>query len=1639
MKRKILSVFISILLIISAVTPAFIVADAAVWSGSYTVPMISGGVYQIASGENLAWFANAVNNNNGAIKGKLTADIQLNYNGSTVNEWVPIGTADSPFYGDFDGNGFTISGLYVDSENVGIGLFGYVVYPETETAPEDVSPEYTVGTKTYGIRNVALINSNINGRQNVGGIVGYAYNAGLIDCSYSGTVNGTENSIGGIVGYANGSTVVSQAHTSGSVTGHQRVGGIVGYCGGNSVVTKCYGDMAVTGYWNVGGIVGTLSSASMLGCFFLGSVSADDRAGGLAGYSAFGTMKAAYTISSVTNTGTGTDFGGAVGVIYSGTYASIFYSYEDSGVDGPEGIGRTTDEMLKSDFVKEVNRSSPFFCYDYTNINNGYPVLTWMLMTDVWAGDQTMPQRNSAGTYLISKPSELAWFAGLVNGTLSGITQNSAANATVTDNLLFNIDVNDESMGRNNWIPIGTAESPYTGTFNGGGYNLAGIYTAPDAGDNGNNVGLFGYLGSGSVTGAVVIDGLICGKENVGGIAGYVFGGAISNCICDSEVQGDRAVGGIAGNLGSSASSVTYCGMIGTLMGTNLSNDQSYLQNVGGVVGYNNRAAVSKSFASANINAPLARFVGGVVGNSSSGTVTSCYSTSTVSGFDRVGGIAGNNANGTVTRCYTAGKVTGTSQLGMAFGATSGSAVTYCYFDESFKSLSNTVSGATAKTPTQMTGPNSASNLSLGSDFKSTADDTYFYYYPQISNMANSYMNALKNASVESVKRVQNKYIARVEIDGRTDTYYENLGDAFTYASNTASSVLPTVFLVRDFELTDTINTSATIGFFGENGAVLFRAASLTGAMINVSSGEFTIGSLLYGDDDETEFYIDGSNIAGTASAIVVASGAALKVEEGVCVRNCRTASTAVRGAAINSVDGTVNVNGGIFDTCISRTVGGAIYNENGTVTVKGGRFIRCEASQGCAIYNNNGTLNVTGGTFTQNIASQYGGAIAGYGVYSETTISGKAELTENQATYGGALAVQNYGTLTVSGGTIADNHGYSHGGAIYIGAGAEAIISGGTISGNFAQNPGNPSAAVYGNGIYNGGDLSLKGDAQLDSDNDIYLETGKYITIPDRLTCQGFAATITPANYAEGTKVLSGAGLGSFYTKFGLSSNLWHILANGKLTNKASTTVALLSKNNAYSVEFVTLYDAFAAVGDDDTAIITVVADNILTDTIPVHGDVTLTCDDSTCVSMRNGSFTGVLFDVYPNAVLRFGDEVANTVQQAQSDYRNGTETAGQMIIDGGYLRTGVTGAAAVNVQTNGEFCMYDDAIIRNFRNTTTSPVTVSGTMNMYGGTITDNISTYGGAVYVKATGKLNTYGGVIAGNTSTKGGTAVYSLGKVTRNIHSYNYYYIETLYNSDNEVIGMADPVYENTVKTDILIADGEDVYLNTNLIYVGETESSIYVRELANLPVPTEFTLNNMIVNLKTYTAGNVAVTGTNVAQYYTGFTPGAFGYGILNTGKLNVNKLMLKTASSYTVDRTKNIVSGLNVGTTTVSNLMNQFSNTSTLVKVVNSRGASMRSNGFPTTNCKVRLVDSAGNVIDELTVVVYGDVNADLKIDGQDAVFANAIAGGMLDSSNASVGILESADVNADGNVTEIDSESIADCGLTFVPIDQTR
>ena len=88
--------------------------------------VISNGAYKISSVGELAKLAEMVNA--GKVTGGefvLAADIDLSIYSSGAG-WTPIGSGDNPFQVSFDGNGHTISNLYINSGDGGKGLFGKI-------------------------------------------------------------------------------------------------------------------------------------------------------------------------------------------------------------------------------------------------------------------------------------------------------------------------------------------------------------------------------------------------------------------------------------------------------------------------------------------------------------------------------------------------------------------------------------------------------------------------------------------------------------------------------------------------------------------------------------------------------------------------------------------------------------------------------------------------------------------------------------------------------------------------------------------------------------------------------------------------------------------------------------------------------------------------------------------------------------------------------------------------------------------------------------------------------------------------------------------------------------------------------------------------------------------------------------------------------------------------------------------------------------------------------------------------------------------------------------------------------------------------------------------------------------------------
>ncbi len=186
--------------------------------------------YQIETAEQLSLLAVNVNSgtNYSGIYFEQTADIDL-----SAYWWDAIGTYTSSsnyneFAGHYDGGGYTVSGVFTKAGSSSThsyqGLFGYVRGTSSANKAE--------------ISNVGVINSNIQGYNYVGGIVGYTYYTDITNCYNTGTVTGSNICVGGVVGF-NYQATVENSYNTGSVTGSDtRVGGVVGYNYSSSIVSN---------------------------------------------------------------------------------------------------------------------------------------------------------------------------------------------------------------------------------------------------------------------------------------------------------------------------------------------------------------------------------------------------------------------------------------------------------------------------------------------------------------------------------------------------------------------------------------------------------------------------------------------------------------------------------------------------------------------------------------------------------------------------------------------------------------------------------------------------------------------------------------------------------------------------------------------------------------------------------------------------------------------------------------------------------------------------------------------------------------------------------------------------------------------------------------------------------------------------------------------------------------------------------------------------------------------------------------------------------------------------------------------------------------------------------------------------------
>ena len=252
---------------------------------------------------------------------------------------------------------------------------------------------------------------------------------------------------------------------------------------------------------------------------------------------------------------------------------------------------------------------------------------------------------GSSSPWEISTAAQLARMSYLVNNS------NSSYGSDAFE-LTANID-----LSRYYWAPIGNEDNAFSGSFDGNGYVISGIYTkSADM-----YQGLFGYMDGGEISNVGIIDSNIQGFSCVGAICAYIYReGSVLNCFNKSTVYGENMqIGGIVG--------FAY-----NYRGENITIRNCY-----------NTGSITCSTDDSRGR------VGGIIGDlhGSDSYLINCFNTGYVSGSSNVGGVAGyvmqDGGTAVVTNCYNIGQVTGSSNYkGAVVGRNyhDNGTVEYCYW-----------------------------------------------------------------------------------------------------------------------------------------------------------------------------------------------------------------------------------------------------------------------------------------------------------------------------------------------------------------------------------------------------------------------------------------------------------------------------------------------------------------------------------------------------------------------------------------------------------------------------------------------------------------------------------------------------------------------------------------------------------------------------------------------------------------------------------------------------------------------------------------------------------------------------------------------------------------------------------------------
>ena len=600
---------------------------------------------------------------------KLMEDIDLgSFTGTSYN--IIGGEWDNPFTGVFDGNNKKISNFnYSSTSRYRVGIFGYIYGSNAEVKDlglidPDINGDGSVGSLVGFLRNGIIINcyaqgGSVSGYDNIGGLVGWGdFGSSTITNCYTTTSVSGNKGIGGLTGSAN---KITNCYATGDVSGYEDVGGLVGE-NRFQTITNCYSSASVSGYIFVGGLVGDNQGGSIINCYSNTPATGTYYVGGLVGDNAVGSITCCYSSASVT----GTEHAG--GLVGTNKMGRITDCYSSTSVTGNNSVGGLVahNEMGTITNCYSIGQVDGLF-----NVGGLVGYIAGNVSASFW-DTQTSGQAISAGgtgltTAELNDPSTFInagwnlivgsdgpggiWAEPEVGGypilwwqlppnlpAFSGGTGESNNPYLIsTANELNSIGcnprlmdahyklINDIDLTGVDFFSIGANLYPFTGTLDGNGKKISNLS---------GTQGLFEHVRGehAHIKDLGLIDPNINaekGGSSVGSLAGTLRNGTIINCYA----QGGSVSGGVR---------------------------------IGGLVG-DNSSSIASCYSSASVSGAYS--IGGLVGTNIMGTITNCYAKGSVSISEMgAGGLAGMNYAGTIENCYSVGHVQGPNDVGGLIG-----------------------------------------------------------------------------------------------------------------------------------------------------------------------------------------------------------------------------------------------------------------------------------------------------------------------------------------------------------------------------------------------------------------------------------------------------------------------------------------------------------------------------------------------------------------------------------------------------------------------------------------------------------------------------------------------------------------------------------------------------------------------------------------------------------------------------------------------------------------------------------------------------------------------------------------------------------------------------------------------------------